>query len=262
MDAHLTFKEHHNRFMKKAMAAEARLCTLTKTYGVVPESVRAVQVACVQAVAPYGCELWWDPREVGRRDDLQLLLNRQARSILGALPKTPRGARMRESGLTLTPATLDCRQQRFAARLENACSCKLKELHRNPSSGAPICRVVSKEHGHGRTTKGMNCIGKNISVRAEWLRQSGCAPSEPSETPRWQITPRPASMPRVALHIALRSLFCCFFSLCRSPILNKQSGVVANCDHTSEWVHWVHPCIGIAMQWVTLRKSLLAFLLH
>ena len=36
MDAHLTFKEHHNRCMKKARAAEARLRTLTKTYGVVP----------------------------------------------------------------------------------------------------------------------------------------------------------------------------------------------------------------------------------
>jgi len=48
---------------------------------------------------------------------------------------------------------------------------------------------------------------KNISVRAEWLRQSGRAPSEPSETPRWRITPRPASIPRVALHIALRSPF-------------------------------------------------------
>jgi hypothetical protein len=39
------------------------------------------------------------------------------------------------------------------------------------------------------------------------------------------------------------------------------SGVVANCDHMSEWVHWVRACIGIAMLWVTLRKSLLAFLL-
>jgi len=103
---------------------------------------------------------------------------------------------------------------------------------------------------------------KNISVRAEWLRQSGRAPSEPSETPRWRITPRPASRPRVASHIALHSPFRRFFSLCRSPILNKHCGVVANCDHRSEWVHWVHACIGIAMQWVTLRKSLLAFLLH
>jgi len=51
--------------MKKARAAEARLRSLSKTYGVVPESVRAVQVACVQAVALDGSELWWDPREVG-----------------------------------------------------------------------------------------------------------------------------------------------------------------------------------------------------
>ena len=49
--------------------------------------------------------------------------------------------------------------------------------------------------------------------------------------------------------------------LCRSPMLNESSGVVANCDHMSEWVHWVRACIGIAMRWVTLRKSLLTFLL-
>jgi len=88
---------------------------------------------------------------------------------------------------------------------------------------------------------------KNISVWADWLRQSGCAPSEPSATPRWRITPRLASIPRVELHIALRSPFCRFFLLCRSPILNKHSGVVANCDHTSEWVHCIHACIRIAM---------------
>jgi hypothetical protein len=88
---------------------------------------------------------------------------------------------------------------------------------------------------------------KNISTRAEWLRHSGRARSEPSETPRWRNTPRPASIRRVALHIALRLPFRRFFSLCRSAILSKHSGVVANCDHTTEWVHWVHACIGIAM---------------
>jgi len=154
MDAHLTFKEQHNRCMKKARAAEARLRTLTKTYGAVPDSVRPVQVACVQAVALYGSELWWDPSEVGGRDDLQLLLNRQARSILGALLTTPHGALMGESGLTPAPVILDARQQRFAARLANACSSKLKELHNNPSSGAPICNVIREEHKHGRTTEG------------------------------------------------------------------------------------------------------------
>jgi len=59
--------------------------------------------------------------------------------------------------------------------------------------------------------------GKNISVRAEWLRQSGRTQSEPSETPRWRITQRPASIPRVALHIAVRSQFRRFsLRLCKS----------------------------------------------
>jgi len=78
---------------------------------------------------------------------------------------------------------------------------------------------------------------KNISVRAEWLRQCGCAPSDLLETPRGRIAPRPASTPRVALHIARQSLFDRFLLLCRSSILNERSGVVANSDHTSVWVH-------------------------
>ena len=105
----------------------------------------------------------------------------------------------------------------------------------------------------------MALSGQNGCVRAEWLRQSGRAPSVPSETPRWQITLCPASIRRVAFHIARWSLFHCFFSFCRSPCLDDHSGVMANCDHRSEWVHWVLSRIGIAMRWVTLRKSLLAF---
>jgi len=184
MDAHLTFKEHHNRSMKKARAGEARLRSLTKTYHVAAESVRAVQVACVQAVALYGSELWWDPREVGRRDDLQHLLNRQTRSILGALPTTPRGALMSESGVTPAPVTFDSRQQRFAARLENACSSKLKELHSNPSSRAPICSVVKKEHEHGRPIEGMSwpAPGEEPAVRTTVLDET--APAK-SAAQRW-----------------------------------------------------------------------------
>jgi len=57
MDAHLTFKEHHHQYMKKVRAAEASLRTLTRSYGVVPESIRAVHVVYVQAVALYESEL-------------------------------------------------------------------------------------------------------------------------------------------------------------------------------------------------------------
>lgn len=35
---------------------------------------------------------------------------------------------------------------------------------------------------------------KNISDRPEWLRGSGCVPSEMSETPCWRMMPRPASV--------------------------------------------------------------------
>jgi len=139
MNIYLPFKVHHNQCMKKARAAEVRLHRLTKTCRVLPESVRAVQVACIQAVALYGSELWWDPKEVGRRDNLQLLLNRQARSILGALPTTPKNALLSESGLTPAPVILDSRQQRLAAMLANACSSKPKKLQEDPSSGTAIC---------------------------------------------------------------------------------------------------------------------------
>jgi hypothetical protein len=110
MDADLTFTEHHNRCIKKDRAADARLGTLIKTYSFNPESIRAVQVPCIQVAALYGNKLRWDPSEVGRRDYLQLLLNRQARSILGVLPTTPQGALMRELGLTLVIVILDSRE--------------------------------------------------------------------------------------------------------------------------------------------------------
>jgi len=131
-------------------------------------------------------------------------------------------------------------------------------------TGLPISSLIDFHYGYDQKmlhedsrdhlafqTKQAMCrpttSAKNISVRTEWLRQSGRAQSELSETPRWRIIPRPASRPRVESHIALRSPFRSFFSLRRSPILNQYPGVVANCDHTLDWVHWAHACIGISM---------------
>jgi hypothetical protein len=151
MDAHLTFKEYYNRCMKKARVAEARLRPLTRMHGILPERVRAIHIAYVQAVELYGCELWWDSKEIGRREDLPLLLNRQARSTLGAVPMTPLGPLMRDSGLTPAPVALDSRQQRFAPRLASTCEgSKHKERYNHPTSGAPICRVIKNQHERGR----------------------------------------------------------------------------------------------------------------
>jgi len=130
--------------------------------------------------------------EVGRRDNLQLLLNRQARSILGVLPTTTQRALMRESGLTPVQVILDARQQQFTARLANAWSSKLKVLHHNPSSGAPICKVFREEHEHGRTTEGTDWPppGEESVVRTTILDYTTAAKSA---TQRWAREKEPKS---------------------------------------------------------------------
>jgi len=67
---------------------------------------------------------------------------------------------------------------------------------------------------------------KNMSLWSEWLHQSGCAPSEPWETPQWQITSRPAPIPRIMLHITLRSQSRRFSSLCQYHIVNEHSVII------------------------------------
>jgi len=123
------------------------------------------------------------------------------------------------------------------------CGC-VDNPDRQFGTGSVVTRTQTRSDGpEPSLTQPMTCLKyqciliipigkKNICVCANCLRQSGRAPSEPSETPRWRITLRLASTPRVKLHIALRSPFRRFFYLCRSPTLNKPSGVVANWDHT------------------------------
>jgi hypothetical protein len=118
--------------------------------------VRAVQVGCVQAVALYGSDLLCNVKEGSRRDDLQLLLNQQARSTLAALPTTLRGTLMRDATLTPGAVTLDHRQQRFVSRLANPCKgSKAKELDNYPTPGAPVGRVAATEHARSRRAETM-----------------------------------------------------------------------------------------------------------
>jgi len=74
---------------------------------------------------------------------------------------------MRDSGLTPAPIILESRQLCFAARLAILCSYKLKEQHKNPSSGTRVGRAVQSAHEHGWTTEGMSwaALGKHSVVR-------------------------------------------------------------------------------------------------
>lgn len=178
MDCHLTFKEHHNQGMKNARAVEARLRSLKAIHGVVPACARAVEVACVQAIALYGRPLWWDRTEASQRDNLQLLLNCQASSTRGARLTTPRRMPVSDSGLTPVALTFDTRQQRFESRLASTCKVsKVKELYDYPTPGAPVVRVATIEHARGRGAEMMCWLdpGAKPAVKTTLLEDDGAA---------------------------------------------------------------------------------------
>jgi len=118
-----------------------------------------------------------------------------------------------------------------------------------PASGGGVSPCT------GSAERSLLSFTDQLCISKKHFRPGGMAPSEWTrsvravrDTPVADYSTPGVNATRVALHIALRPLFRRFFSLCRSPNLNKHSGVVANCDHTSECVHWVHACIGITMQ--------------
>ena len=98
LDSRLNFSSHFSERLKRAKTAEVRIRGLSKTYGLPPALVRRIQIAAVQSVVLYGAELWWKNQKT-HQNEIQKLLNRQARSITGMYPSTPVAALMSESGL-------------------------------------------------------------------------------------------------------------------------------------------------------------------
>jgi len=77
--------------------------------------------ACIQSVAMFASELWWKgnhvPGTIGRADELQLLVNQEARAITGCFRTTNLGALSTQSGLRAVTTQLENRQRRFGLRL-------------------------------------------------------------------------------------------------------------------------------------------------
>ncbi len=78
--------------------------------------VRKIQIAAVQAIALFGAEIWWRGQKM-YQEEIQKLLNRQARAITGMYRSTPVGPLMSESGLVPAHVLLDYRQRNYAYRL-------------------------------------------------------------------------------------------------------------------------------------------------
>jgi len=81
IDSKMILKGHHSARMKTARKAMHRIRRLTGQMGLCPDACRRALVACVQASALYGAELWWDDREgagvKNRCDELRRLENQR-----------------------------------------------------------------------------------------------------------------------------------------------------------------------------------------
>jgi len=121
LDSQLTLKEHHTTRLKSGRNAMTRLRRLTGRMGLSPANCRRIMTACVQSIAMFGAELWWKGGNAqgttGRAEELQLLVNQQARAVTGAFRTTNLGALSIESGLRPAANQLENRQWRFGLRL-------------------------------------------------------------------------------------------------------------------------------------------------
>ena len=93
---------------------------LTGQMGLCPAACKKVLLACVQASALYGAELWWDDRKgagvKNRCDELQKLENQMGPAVTGNFRTTNLGVVMAESGLRPAESVLN-RSRRHVLRL-------------------------------------------------------------------------------------------------------------------------------------------------
>jgi len=77
--------------------------------------------ACIQSAGMFGSELRWKGDHTtytkGRPEELQLLVNQEARATTGYSQTTTLGALSMESGLRAATMQLENRQRRFGLRL-------------------------------------------------------------------------------------------------------------------------------------------------
>jgi len=108
LDAQLSLKEYHATRMKEGRKAMTRLQRLTGQMGLSPANCRKVMTACVQSTTIFGAELWWKGDYTtgtqGRAEEIQWLVNQEARATTGCFRTTNLGALSMESGLRAATA--------------------------------------------------------------------------------------------------------------------------------------------------------------
>ena len=86
LDSQLTFRDHHAIRLRNGKNAMARVRRLAGQIWLSPANCRKVMTACIQSVTMFGSELWWKGDHtlgtIGQSNELQLLVNREARATI------------------------------------------------------------------------------------------------------------------------------------------------------------------------------------
>jgi ribonuclease HI len=116
LDPKLSLRTHFKDRLQKAQNTEKRIRALCRTSGLSPGAIWKIQKATIPAIALYGAELWWHGQK-SQSQEIQKLVNCQARAITGMLRSTPVGPLVREAALEPAISLLASRQLNYTARL-------------------------------------------------------------------------------------------------------------------------------------------------
>ena len=154
--------------------------------GLTSANCRKIMTACVQSVAMYGNELWW--QGAGRQgmregeEELQKLVNQEARSVTGCFRTTNLGALMAEASLRPAAAQLENRQRRGAARLLSLPQgCEAKKVVGAPSR---LGRRLEEVIGYSGRVEEVQLPAKQVLLGAEVIVEERRKAKEEAEQER------------------------------------------------------------------------------
>jgi len=173
LDSQLTLKEHHTVRMKSGRKAMMWLRRLTGQMGLSPANCRKVMTACVQSVAMFGAELWWKgdlvQSTIGWANELQWLVNQEARMTTGCFRTTNLGVLSMESSLRAATAQLENRQRLFGLRLLSLP--EGDQTQEVVGAHTEIGRWLKNALAHGGQTERAVLLEKPETLDAELLRE-------------------------------------------------------------------------------------------
>jgi len=189
LDAQLSLKEHHATRMKEDRKATTRLRRLTGQMGLTPANCRKVMTACVQSATMFGAELWWKGDYAtgtqGRAEEIQRLINQEARATTGCFRTTNLGALSMESGLKTATAQLENRQWRFGLRL---LSLPLGDQAREVVGAPTGIGRLTNTLAHGGPTKSTVLLEELEILDAELLQKEEAEAKAEAERTRPGLT--------------------------------------------------------------------------